>query len=145
MYIRKTQRRYKGKVYTNHLLVESVLTPKGPRQRTLCSLGRLEPAPREQWLALARKMETALQGQLALQGQEAETETLVKRVRKGRKRPQRSEGISGQSGIIAIDTERVETEQHREAGPGHVGHQIWRQVGLGGILRRAGLSARGCG
>src|SRR3990172_1525091 len=59
MYIRKTKRVYKGKVYTNHLLVESVLTPKGPRQRMLCSLGRLEPAPREQWLALARKMEAA--------------------------------------------------------------------------------------
>jgi len=144
MYIRKTKRVYKGKVYTNHLLVESVLTPKGPRQRTLCSLGRLEPAPREQWLGLARKMEAALQGQLLLQGQGAETEALVQRARKGRKRPQRSEGISGQSGIIAIDTDRVETEQHREAGPVHVGHQIWRQLGLGEILRHAGLSERAC-
>ena len=142
MYIRKTKRVYKGKVYTNHLLVESVLTPKGPRQRTLCSLGRLEPAPREQWLGLARKMAAALQGQLSLQGQGAET--LVKRARKGRKRPQRSEGIFGQSGIIAIDTERVETEEHREAGPVHVGHQIWRQLNLGEILRRAGLSERAC-
>ncbi|HUV14294.1 MAG TPA: IS1634 family transposase [Acidobacteriota bacterium] len=140
MYIRKTKRVYKGKVYTNHLLVESVSTPKGPRQRTLCSLGRLEPAPREQWLALARKMDAALQGQLSLQGQGAETETLVERARKGRKRPQRSEGISGQSEIIAIDTDRVETEQHREAGPVHVGHQIWQQLGLEEILGRAGLS-----
>ena len=125
MYIRKTKRVYKDKIYTNHLLVESVLTPKGPRQRTVCSLGRLEPAPREQWLALARKMDAALQGQLSLQGQEAETQTLVERARKGRKRPQRSEGISGPSEIIAIDPDRVETEQHREAGPVHVGHQIW--------------------
>jgi len=144
MYIRKTKRVYKGKVYTNHLLVESVLTPKGPRQRTLCSLGRLEPAPREQWLGLARKMAAALQGQLSLQGQRAETEILVQRVGKGRKRPQRSKGIFGQSGIIAIDTERVETEEHREAGPVHVGHQIWGQLGLGEILRGAGLSGRAC-
>ena len=144
MYIRKTKRVYKDKVYTNHLLVESVLTPKGPRQRTLCSLGSLEPAPRERWLGLARKMEAALQGQLSLQGQGAETEALFERTRKGRKRPQRSEGIFGQSGIIAIDTDRVETEQHREAGPVHVGHQIWRQLGLGEILRRAGLSERAC-
>jgi len=144
MYIRKTKRVYKDKVYTNHLLVESVLTPKGPRQRTLCSLGRLEPAPREQWLGLARKMAAALQGQFSLQGQGAETEALVKRARKGRKRPQRSEGIFGQSGIIAIDTERVETEEHREAGPVHVGHQLWRQLGLGEILRGAGLSERAC-
>jgi len=144
MYIRETKRVYKGKVYTNHLLVESVLTPKGPRQRMLCSLGRLEPAPREQWLALARKMEAALQGQLSLQGQGAEAETLLQRGHKGRKRPQRSEGICGQGEIIAIDTERVETEQHREAGPVHVGHQLWRQLGLEEILGRAGLSERAC-
>src|SRR4030042_6853555 len=144
MYFRETKRVYKGKVYTNHLLVESVLTPKGPRQRTLCSLGRLEPAPREQWLALARKMEAALQGQLSLQGQGAEAEILLQRGHKGRKRPQRSEGICGQGEIIAIDTERVETEQHREAGPVHVGHQLWRQLGLEGVLVRAGLSERAC-
>ncbi len=140
MYIRKTKRLYKGKLYTNHLLVESILTPKGPRQRTICSLGSLEPAPREQWLALARKMEAALQGQLSLQGQDIETETLVERVRKGQRRPKTSEGISGQSGIIAIDTERVEIEQHREAGPVHVGHQIWQQLGLEEILGHCGLS-----
>jgi len=142
MYIRKTKRVYKGKVYTNYLLVESVLTPKGPRQRTVCSLGRLEPAPREQWLALAHKMEAALRGQLALPGQEAETKTPVSRGRKGRKGLQRSEGISEHSRVIAIDTDRVETEQHREAGPVHVGHQIWQQLGLEEILGRAGLSKR---
>jgi hypothetical protein len=31
MYIRKSTRTYKGKTYTNHLLVESVQTAKGPR------------------------------------------------------------------------------------------------------------------
>src|SRR4030042_43566 len=140
MYIRKTKQVYKGKLYTNHLLVESVLTPKGPRQRAICSLGSLEPAPPEQWFALARKMKAALQGQLSLQGQGVETETLLQRVGKGWKGPQRCEGIFGQGGIVAIDTDRVETEQHREAGPVHVGHQIWEQLGMEEILGRAGLS-----
>ena len=144
MYIRKTKRVYKDKTYTNHLLVESVLTPKGPRQRTLCSLGSLNPAPRKDWLALAHKMQAALQGQLLLQAPPAEMEPLVQRARKGRVRQQASEKISEQSSIIAIDTDRVETEEHREAGPVHVGHQIWRQLGLGEILRRAGLSERAC-
>lgn len=144
MYIRKTKRVYKDKTYTNHLLVESVLTPKGPRQRMLCSLGSLKPAPRKDWLALAHKMQAALQGQLLLQAPPAEMEPLVQRARKGRVRQQASEKISEQSSIIAIDTDRVETEQHREAGPVHVGHQIWRQLGLGEILRRAGLSERAC-
>ena len=53
MYIRKSTRIYKGKTYCNYLLVESVLTPKGPRQRTICSLGNLAPGPPEEWRALA--------------------------------------------------------------------------------------------
>ena len=32
MYIRKTTRKHKNKTYTSYLLVESVATPKGPRQ-----------------------------------------------------------------------------------------------------------------
>ena len=36
-----------GKTYVNHLLVESIATPKGPRHRTICSLGSLAPAPEE--------------------------------------------------------------------------------------------------
>jgi len=43
MYIRKSSRTYKGKTYSNYVLVESVLTPKGPRQKIICSLGDLRP------------------------------------------------------------------------------------------------------
>ncbi len=41
MYIRKASRTYKGKTYSHFLLVESLLTPKGPRQKVICSLGDL--------------------------------------------------------------------------------------------------------
>jgi len=54
VYIRRTRKKYKGKDYFNYVLVESRATPKGPRQKTVCSLGSLQPAPREQWLALAQ-------------------------------------------------------------------------------------------
>ena len=57
MYIRKTTRKYKDKTYTNYLLVESRHTSKGPRQKVICSLGDLEPRPRDEWLKLARKVE----------------------------------------------------------------------------------------
>ena len=68
MYIRKTVRRYKDRTYVNYLLVESVLTDKGPRQRVVCSLGDLSPKPPEQWLTLARRLQDALTGQLVLPG-----------------------------------------------------------------------------
>ena len=61
MYIRRSTRSYKGRTYTNYVLVESVSTAKGPRQNTICSLGDLSPRPREEWLKLACKVEAALQ------------------------------------------------------------------------------------
>ena len=131
MYIRKTTRVYKGKTYTNHLLVESVATPKGPRQRTICSLGSLEPAPVEEWRALAQKLRAALGGQEALPGQEA-PDGLVEKARKGTKP------------TITIDPDRIEMEEHREAGCVHVGHHMWQRLSLDEILSQAGLPERAC-
>jgi hypothetical protein len=87
MYIRKSSRSYKGRTYTNYLLVESVHTPKGPRQRTVCSLGDLSPRPREEWLKLARKIEDALIGQSDLLDADVdEVADIVRRVRARRAR-----------------------------------------------------------
>src|SRR6266480_5285042 len=86
MYIRKSARIYKGKTYTNHLLVESIQTPNGPRQRVICSLGSLEPAPAEDWLALAHKLESALHGQESLPDSVAEIKELSKKAGQGKKR-----------------------------------------------------------
>ena len=66
MYIRKTTKTHKGKSYTNYLLIESVHTPQGPRQRIICSLGSLAPAPRKQGLSLAHRLQASLEGQGAL-------------------------------------------------------------------------------
>jgi len=63
MYVKKTQKKYKDRIYTNYLLVEAVQTPKGPRQNVFCSLGDLRPRPREKWLELVRKVERDLSGQ----------------------------------------------------------------------------------
>jgi transposase len=141
MYIRKTKRLYKGKTYTNHLLVESVHTAKGPRQRTICSLGSLDPAPPQEWLTLAHKMESALQGQLSLEGSQGEMDFLLGKVRKGH----RARKASGKaSSHLVVDVDRVRSEEHREAGPVHVGHQVWGQLGLDKILLEAGLSEGAC-
>ena len=138
MYIRKTKRQFKGKTYLNHLLVESVQTPQGPRQRTICSLGSLEPAPVEHWLGLAHKIGSALEGQASLGAVPTEVERLSRRAVRGKK----STAASDSTATIEVD--KVEIEEAREAGPVHVGHQMWRQLGLDVILGRAGLSPRVC-
>ena len=45
---------------------------------------------------------------------------------------------------MAVHTDQVSLEKAREAGPVHVGHQIWRRLGLKEILQQIGLSARAC-
>ncbi len=152
MYIRKSTRSYKRRTYTNYLLVESVHTPKGPRQNTICSLGDLSPRPREEWLKLACKIEEALVGQGdLLEADDGEVGDIVRRVRaRGGKDHQdgiaeehtrRSLQRAGGSALIKVDPTRVATERHREAGPVQVGHQFWQRLGLDDILRDCKLSA----
>lgn len=63
MDLRKSSRSYKDKTDSNDLLVESVRTAKGPRQKGVCSLGDLSAGPREPWLELAHRLEAAWVGQ----------------------------------------------------------------------------------
>ncbi len=137
MYIRKTTKTHQGKTYDNYLLVESVHTPKGPRQRTICSLGSLSPGPAEQWHSLALKVKDSLEGQLWFEPVTAPIGTLIEKVQRGRK-------SAPSERMLTVDTDGVTTEEFREAGPVHVGHHIWRQLGLDEILRGAGLSDRAC-
>jgi transposase len=148
VYIRRTTKSHKGKTYTNYLLVESVATPKGPRQRIICSLGSLAPAPPEQWLDLAHRLEASLQGQTSLAPADPEVEAVVEKVRQARgpgapSIPARRTPSQARP-TLTIDTERVTMEEAREAGPVHVGHQTWQQLGLKEILTAAGLSDRAC-
>ena len=145
MYIRKTIKTYHGKSYTNYLLVESLHTPKGPRQRILCSLGSLAPAPREQWLHLAHRLQASLQGQSSFPPVDSQLENLTKKARRGRKaRAEQSPTAPEASTPIVVDPERVTVEEAREAGTVHVAHQVWQQLGLSEILQHAGLSERAC-
>lgn len=140
MFIKRTTRRVNGKTYVNHLLVESIATPKGPRHRVICSLGQLTPAPREEWLALARKLASALGGQTQLEP-DPEVDEIVARVRRKRS-TRRAPWSKEKSDLVHIHTDRVKTEELREAGPVHVGHQMWKKLELDAVLAKAGLSAR---
>jgi hypothetical protein len=147
MYIRKSIRSYNGRTYTNYVLVESVHTPKGPRQKTVCSLGDLTPRPRDEWLKLARKIEDALIGQSdLLDADDPAIGHMVGRVRARRRNheverpPPVSAPYAGGGALIKVDPSRVSTERHREAGPVHVGHQFWQRLDLDRILCDCKLS-----
>jgi len=138
MFIKRTKKQVGDKTYLNHVLVESVATPKGPRHRVVCSLGSLAPAPAEEWLALAHKVEVALTGQHPLVG-DARVDGIVAKVRAARRGARQSAGTSD---LVAVHTDQVSTEEPREAGPVHAGHQMWQKLGMEAVLAGAGLSER---
>ena len=146
MYIRKTVRRYKDKTYVNYLLVESVLTDKGPRKRVICSLGDLSPRPPEQWLALARKLQDALTGQLSLPGladEDPELRQLVQALPAGRlvdAATWPSPRLLSADDLVSVHVDRVTVERPRPAGHIHVGREFWKRLGLDEILKSLDFS-----
>lgn len=138
MFIKATKKRVGDKTYINHVLVESVATPKGPRHRVVCSLGSLAPAPAEEWGALAHKLAAALAGQQALIP-DPRVDRLVAQAQAAPRAGRR--GVRA-GDLVVVHTDQVTTEEPREAGPVHVGHQLWQRLGLDAVLAVAGCSAR---
>jgi hypothetical protein len=146
-FLRKSIRRYKDKVYTNYMLVESVHTAKGPRQKVVCSLGDLSPRPAKEWLALAHRVEDALLGQKGLlKDSDAEVAEIVRRVRqrqaRGKPSTTSASGDNGDEDLVTIHGDRVVVEEPRSAGAVHVGYQFWKRLGLEEILGRLEFSSR---
>jgi transposase len=135
VFIRKTVRKYKDRTYTSYLLVETISTPQGPRQRTICSLGDLSPGPKKKWLGLVEQVEARLRGQLPLERPDPLVEAIAEKV-------QTAQPGRGSTELVCVRTQEVTLENAREAGPVHVGHQMWQRLGVEEILREVGLSAQ---
>jgi transposase len=134
VFLKRTRKNVAGKTYSNYLLVESITTPKGPRHRTICSLGSLEPAPRQHWLALAHRFQAALSGQPSLLP-DAQLDSLRQRIR--------AKPPSGaQKELVSVLADQIEIQAARQAGAVYVAHQMWRRLMLDAILRQAGLDER---
>jgi hypothetical protein len=134
LFIKRTKRSLRGKTYTNHLLVESVATERGPRHRVICSLGSLAPAPKAHWLKLAHHLEQSLGGQESLLEHSAEEQALVQKAAMAAK------GAKKRNARSDINLDQVEVEEARQAGAVHVGHQIWQRLELDQILAGVGFS-----
>src|SRR4029077_6930983 len=100
-----------------------------------CSLGDLSPGPRQKWVSLVGRVEAALQGQGPLGGPDPLVDDIVGRIHSPVGQSPRST-----EDVVAVHTDQVSLEAARQAGPVHVGHQMWNRLGLGEILRQEGLS-----
>ena len=146
MYIRRTTKKGKTRDYHNYLLVESVVTEKGPRQRVLCSLGDLSARSESEWLRVVGRVEDAMVGQpqLLKEPDDPHAAALARRVnaqqqpeasRPASRPPQTAAG--GETVSVLID--QLRNERLRQAGPLHAANCFWHRLHLSEILRDAGL------
>ena len=149
MYVRKTTRRYKDKIYTNYLVGRVRPYPQGSAAE-----GRSAPwvtslrVPPGNGSALARKVEDALVGQLDLfSSGDPEVDQIVHQVRERQTRlslqpDQTSADPDLATDLVTVHASRVTATDHRSAGPVHVGFQFWKRLGLDAILRQLGFSPK---
>ena len=152
MFIRETRTTNKktGNVYIKHSLVESIRSPKGPRQRTVMQLGRLD-LPREQWPLLAGVLERELSGQteLSLLPEGIETPKVRAIAKEAiahhqffQRRKEESRERKEQRRLKKVDLNTATTAWHRSLGAELVGHYTYCRLKLPEFLKECGFSAR---
>ena len=146
MYIRRTtiKSRRNGEPYYTYRLVESVRTDQGVRQRTLVNLGRHFDVPREQWAALAQRIEQLLSGQQELfpLDMDPKWESTAQRYAAlvVRAKARLSEAEGSEPDYQNIDIERLELLRPRSVGVEHTALSVLRQVELDQKLEALGFT-----
>src|SRR5437870_5455967 len=119
MFLRSNHRSKDGKAHTYWSLVESVRTPDGPRQRTLCHLGELNDSDQVRWL---RTVEVFNE-----QGEAQQLKLFPSNVEPPPDDPQ----------VARVLVNRVRLERTRQFGACYLGLDLWKRLGLDGFFEQA--------
>jgi len=133
-----------GKVYVYHRLMEAVRTPKGPRQRIVLDLGRLD-LPRDRWKILADRIEQILSGQRSLWPADDAIETLAQNFARRIKRRERlavqvPNPVAPQPDWETIDLGSLTQEEVRTVGGEALGHWAFNTLGFPKMLENLGFT-----
>lgn len=146
MYIKKVRKRNgrTKQVYEYLHLVESIRTKKGPRQKLVLNLGRLNIAP-EDYEILAKRIEEILSGEPRLEGFEDVPDVKIEKhaqeavraiVRKQEREVEKEESRDFQM----VDINTIEVEQPRSMGAEYIAHSIWQELELDNFFKNHGIS-----
>ena len=119
MFLRPNHRGKDGKDHTYWSLVETVRTPDGPRQTTLCYLGELNNSAQARWL---RTVEV-----LNEQGEAQQLKLFPSHVAAPADDPQVARVLLG----------KVRLERTRQFGACFLGLELWKRLELDGFFERA--------
>jgi transposase len=119
MFLRSHARSKDGKAHTYWSLVETVRTPGGPRQRTLCYLGELNSSAQARWLKTIEVFnEQGAAQQLKLF-------------------PSQVEAPADDPQVARVLVNQVRLERTRQFGACWLGWELWKRLGLEGFFAQA--------
>jgi hypothetical protein len=119
MFLRPHQRSKDGKEHTYWSLVETVRTPDGPRQKTLCYLGELNGSAQARWLKT-----------IELFNEEGEAQQL-------KLFPSHVEAPEDDPEVARVLVNRVRFERTRQFGACFLGWELWKRLGLDEFFEQA--------
>ncbi len=151
MFIKEIKKKNPGyeKEFVSHRLVESYRTPKGPRQRTILNLGKLD-LPKEQWKALANQIEAEITGQKSLYPVDDSIIKLAKHyaqliIKKKLVQPKteaQEEKGTDKAEHETIDLNSITDSKSRTLGAEYVGLSTFKKLGLDALLLQLGVSQK---
>jgi transposase len=119
MFLRSHGRKKDGKDHTYWSLVETVRTPDGPRQRTLCYLGELNDSGQARWLKTIEVFNE--------QGEMQQLKLFPAHVEVPPDDPQ----------VARVLLNKVRLERTRQFGSCWLGLELWKRLGLDGFFEEA--------
>ena len=111
MYLRRHERLKDGKDHTYWSLVETVRTPEGPRQRTLCYLGELNGSAQARWLKTTEVFNE--------QGESHQLKLFPSEV-----------APSEDTSVARVRIDQVRLERSRRFGDAFLGWELWKRLEL---------------
>ena len=147
MFIREIKKKNPSspKVFISHRLIESVRTPRGPRQRVVINLGQLDIS-KENWKELANRIEDLLSGyERSTVPIAADIEALARHYTKQILRKQRSEKKESsipedEQDFRTIDVNAVSSSDGKSVGPEHTGFEAMKALGFFDLFRQLGFT-----
>ena len=112
MFLRPNHRSKDGKDHTYWSLVETVRTPDGPRQKTLCHLGELNSSAQARWIKT-----------IEVFNEQGETQQL-------RLFPSDVEPPVDDPQVARVLLNKVRLERTRQFGACYLGMELWKRLGL---------------
>ena len=119
MFLRPNRRTKDGKDHSYWSLVETVRTPDGPRQRTLCYLGELNSSAQARWLKT-----------IEVFNEQGEAEQL-------KLFPSEVEPPANDPQVARVLLNKVRLERTRQFGSCWLGLQLWKRLGLDSFFEGA--------